>query len=347
MSQLNDAVSARACCSVPPTSSGTACLGTLNRLYARRARPARAITTTSAEHPRQPPPAPAARGRGVLRRSARRGSTAVGGPVGAVGARRWRAGRPGGRTGRAGAIVRERQRGEGGELVARSGPRRRRRAWSAHPAPAAVAGRRSAACRRRPPPSAGASAACSSGASSSVGSTGSVDGASASARATSPSVTTGTSATTSSPVGARDARPPVASVGGSQPAPVVRPVRRATGGTSAGAGSSSGRCRPPVGSFGRRSWLGSSSKRLVTMIGIGDGRGSFSAARTRLRPSSEADERSAGSGRPARSSTDASGPRSADTGIRRPTRADSVATVDRAANGTAPVTASTRISASA
>jgi hypothetical protein len=37
---------------------------------------------------------------------------------------------------------------------------------------------------------------------------------------------------------------------------------------------------------------------------------------------------------------------SADTGINRPMRADSVATVDRAAKGTLRVTASTRISAS-
>ena len=103
---------------------------------------------------------------------------------------------------------------------------------------------------------------------------------------------------------------------------------------------------PPVGSFGRRSWLGSSSNSPVTSSGIGAGRGSFSAARTRLRPSSAAVERSAGSGRPALSSTEASGPRSADTGISRPMRADSVATVERAANGTVPVTASTRISAS-
>ena len=125
---------------------------------------------------------------------------------------------------------------------------------------------------------------------------GSVDGASASARATSPSVTTGTSADDLVAVSIAtllDASPVAAASSGFAGA--------TTGGTSAGAGSSSGRCRPPVGSFGRRSWLGSSSKRLVTMIGIGDGRGSFSAARTRLRPNSEADERSAGSGRPARS----------------------------------------------
>ena len=59
------------------------------------------------------------------------------------------------------------------------------------------------------------------------------------------------------------------------------------------------------------------------------GRGSFSATRTRPRPSSDADERSAAIGRPARSSTAARGPRSADTGISLPTRADRVATVDR------------------
>ena len=75
------------------------------------------------------------------------------------------------------------------------------------------------------------------------------------------------------------------------------------------------------------------------------GRGRFSALRTSARPNSAAVDRSSGSGRPARSSTDANGPRSADTGISRPTRADSVATVDRAAKGTVPVTASTRISA--
>ena len=118
-----------------------------------------------------------------------------------------------------------------------------------------------------------------------------------------------------------------------------------TGGTSATTGSGGGRSTPPVGSSGRRSRFGSSVNGDVTSSGIGAGRGSFSAARTRLRPNSAAVERSAGSGRPARSRTAANGPRSADTGISRPTRADSVATVERAANGTAPVTASTRMSA--
>ena len=101
---------------------------------------------------------------------------------------------------------------------------------------------------------------------------------------------------------------------------------------------------PPVGSFGARIAAGSSN-RLCTRIGTGVGRGSFSAVRTSARPNCEALYRSDGSGRPARSSTDASGPRSADTFISLPIRADSVATVDSPTKGTVPVTASMRISA--
>ncbi len=117
-------------------------------------------------------------------------------------------------------------------------------------------------------------------------------------------------------------------------------------GTAVAPVSASGRARPPVGSLGRRKRFGSSANTPAATIGMGGGRGSFSAAFTRPRPNSAADDRSAGSGRPARSSTDASGPRSADAGISLPILADSVATVERAAKGTAPVTASTRISAS-
>ena len=73
---------------------------------------------------------------------------------------------------------------------------------------------------------------------------------------------------------------------------------------------------------------------LGARIGIGVGRGSLSAARTSARPNCEALNRSAASGRPARSSTAASGPRSADTGISLPIRADSVATVESPSNGT-------------
>ena len=56
-------------------------------------------------------------------------------------------------------------------------------------------------------------------------------------------------------------------------------------------------------------------------------------------PNSDAVDRSCGSGRPARSSTEASGPRSADTGISFPIRADSAATVESDLNGNEPVMA--------
>ena len=60
------------------------------------------------------------------------------------------------------------------------------------------------------------------------------------------------------------------------------------------------------------------------------------------RPNSATDERSAGSGLPARSNTAASGPRSADTGISLSTRLARVATADSPTNGTWPVTTSSR-----
>ena len=118
----------------------------------------------------------------------------------------------------------------------------------------------------------------------------------------------------------------------------------AEGVTSARSGVAGGRAIPPVGSSGARIFA-VSSKMLGARIGIGAGRGSLSAARTSARPNCEAVKRSAASGRPARSSTAANGPRSADTGISLPIRADRVATVDSPSNGTLPVTASTRISA--
>ena len=114
--------------------------------------------------------------------------------------------------------------------------------------------------------------------------------------------------------------------------------------TSAGAGPAGGRAIPPVGSFGARIAVGS-SKMLVARMGMGAGLGSLSAARTRARPNCDALNRSAASGRPARSSTAASGPRSADSRINLPIRAFSVATVESASNGTLPDTASTRINA--
>ena len=77
----------------------------------------------------------------------------------------------------------------------------------------------------------------------------------------------------------------------------------------------------------------------------GAGRGSFSAAAMRPCPSSAALDRSAGSGRPARSMTEASGPRSAETGMSRSSRFMSVATVVSPAKGTSPVTDSTSVRA--
>jgi hypothetical protein len=80
--------------------------------------------------------------------------------------------------------------------------------------------------------------------------------------------------------------------------------------------------------------------------GSGVGRGRRSAVWISARPSSPAVKRSAAVGRPARSTTEASGPRSADTGISLSTRFMSVATVVSAAKGTWPVTDSTMTSAS-
>ena len=70
--------------------------------------------------------------------------------------------------------------------------------------------------------------------------------------------------------------------------------------------------------------------------GSGAGRGRRSAVWISARPSSAAEYRSAGSGRPARSTTAASGPRSADTGSSLSIRFMRVATVVSAANGTLP-----------
>ena len=112
------------------------------------------------------------------------------------------------------------------------------------------------------------------------------------------------------------------------------------GTTTSGGGVSPGRLTPPVGSSGLRSWSGGVSNRPVESSGSGSGRGSLEAACSRPLPNSAAVDRSVGSGRPACSSTDASGPRSADTGISLPIRADSAATVESDLNGNVPVTAS-------
>ena len=85
----------------------------------------------------------------------------------------------------------------------------------------------------------------------------------------------------------------------------------------------------------------------VDRIGIGSGFASFGAACTSARPNSAAVNRSGASGRPARSRTDAKAPRSADTGSNLSTRPASVATVESAAKGTEPVTASIITNASA
>ena len=133
--------------------------------------------------------------------------------------------------------------------------------------------------------------------------------------------------------------PPISSVTSAGETPVDEAA------TSAGARPAGGRAIPPVGSSGARIAAGF-SKTLGVRIGIGVGRGNLSAARTRARPNCEALNRSEASGRPARSRTAAKGPRSADTGISLPIRADSVATVESPSNGTLPLTASTRINAS-
>ena len=81
-----------------------------------------------------------------------------------------------------------------------------------------------------------------------------------------------------------------------------------------------------------------SANLLLPAIGAGAGRGRRSAACINALPNSAAVKRSAANGRPARSSTDANGPKSADTGISLSMRAFSVATVESDENGTWPVT---------
>ena len=104
-----------------------------------------------------------------------------------------------------------------------------------------------------------------------------------------------------------------------------------------------GRRSTPVGDVGSAiGAAGASAKRPVLSRAIGAGRGSRSAACTRARPNSVAVDRVSGSGRPARSNTAASGPRSAETGISRSTLFDNVATVESPMNGSWPVTASSR-----
>ncbi len=115
---------------------------------------------------------------------------------------------------------------------------------------------------------------------------------------------------------------------------------RRSGSGPSGAPVSPGRTTPPVGSSGLRSCSGGVSNKADDRSGSGSGRGILWATWSRPLPNSAAVARSSASGRPARSSTDASGPRSADTGIRRPTRADNAATVESDLNGSVPVTAS-------
>ena len=105
-------------------------------------------------------------------------------------------------------------------------------------------------------------------------------------------------------------------------------------------GSVIGLTSGPVGSTGWSAPPLSGANSEFARIGNGAGRGICSADCTSARPNWAAVYRVLGSGRPARSNTAASCPKSADTGIRRSTRLASVATADSPSNGTLPVTAS-------
>ena len=149
--------------------------------------------------------------------------------------------------------------------------------------------------------------------------------------------TPGAPAVSTTDVGGRAANAPAAASAARAAASAAAPFDLSAASASSKP-AEAGRSIPPVGSVGRR--ILDVSKSVAATIGIGSGRGSASAAATRPRPNSTAEKRSSASGRPARSRTAASEPRSADTGISLPTRAASVDTVESAENGTAPVTAS-------
>ena len=107
----------------------------------------------------------------------------------------------------------------------------------------------------------------------------------------------------------------------------------------------------PVASFAGTAGAGtgaetSASNNPVPTTSIGVGRGIFSAACTNAVPSSRGLKRSGAVGRPARSRTCASAPKSALTGSNLPTRLANAAATVSAANGTSPVIASTSMSAS-
>ena len=88
------------------------------------------------------------------------------------------------------------------------------------------------------------------------------------------------------------------------------------------------------------------SKLSGANVSIGSGNGTFSAIAASARPNSSAVNRSVASGRPARSSGAAIGPKSADTGSSFPTRAASVIPAVSPKNGTTPVIVSSNVSAS-
>ena len=150
-----------------------------------------------------------------------------------------------------------------------------------------------------------------------------------------------------SPTGVAAEAPPISESSGriTRSSPAVTSVGNSGSAStiSGGSGTSGGRTTPPVGSSGDRRRSTGVSKRPVESNGKGSGRGSLDATCTSSLPNWAADERSSASGRPACSSTEASGPRSADTGISRPTRAARAATVESFLNGSVPVTASCNV----
>ena len=246
MSQSKSAVCARAAASSAPTRSGTGCLGTSNSCRARTPRPASAPTTTSGDDPRHPAPALAA----GVERLERAGPSGRRRPLVGTVERDRQPATPGSADGGQGRGRRRRRcvgrrLGQRGQLVAQEVRRRRRTA----PSRAARAGSASAPARRRAGPGLASAAAATGGRRSPGG---------AAARATAAHAPAATVAASAIEAPAARSSAVAGTVGSPGPAAAPAPVRRprATSGTT---GSGGGRSTPPVGSLGRRSWLGSSS----------------------------------------------------------------------------------------
>ena len=126
---------------------------------------------------------------------------------------------------------------------------------------------------------------------------------------------------------------------------VVR-IKIGSFGATFGTGSTPERSTAGSASFGVVESVSMSSNIPPPTMSMGVGRAIFSAACTSDWPISRGEKRSFDSGRPARSRTCASAPKSALTGNNLPARLAKAAATVSAVNGTSPVIASMRMSAS-